>query len=186
MTKYKRYVDDSNQIAVVPPPGAKYDANTKTVVHEQVAQVEEEADDGRLARILKEIANDVQPGIIMEEDHPSQHTDGKMPILDMKVSINEEGFIVYQHFEKPVSSKKIMNVNSAQSMQCKKNVHVQEVVSRAGKSSKMSEHRLLLGVKCPQSFVEAIISHCTSFSASNQAFVPHFYPQIRIKDRFFF
>ena len=39
-------------------------------------------------------------------------------------------FIVYQHFEKPVSSKKIMNVNSAQSMQCKKNVHVQEVVRR--------------------------------------------------------
>ena len=39
-------------------------------------------------------------------------------------------FIVYQHFEKPVSSKKIMNVNSAQSMQCKKNIHVQEVVRR--------------------------------------------------------
>ena len=110
--------------------GAKYDANTKTVVQEQVAQVEEEADDSRLARILRQIANDVQPGIIMEEDHPSQHPDGKMPILDMSVSINEEGFIVYQHFEKPVSSKKIMNVNSAQSMQCKKNVHVQEVVRR--------------------------------------------------------
>ena len=77
---------------MVPPPGAKYDANTKTVVQEQVGQVEEEADDSRLARILRQIANDVQPGIIMEEDHPSQHPDGKMPILDMSVSINEEGF----------------------------------------------------------------------------------------------
>ena len=91
---------------MVPPPGAKYDAHTKTVVHEQVAQVEEEADDGRLARILIEIANDVQPGIIMEEDHPSRHTDGKMPILDMKVSINEEGFIVYQHFENQFHPRK--------------------------------------------------------------------------------
>ena len=27
---------------MVPPPGAKYDANTKTVVHDQVAQVEED------------------------------------------------------------------------------------------------------------------------------------------------
>ena len=24
---YARYVDDSNQVAIVPPPGAKYDAN---------------------------------------------------------------------------------------------------------------------------------------------------------------
>ena len=93
MKKYKRYVDDSNQVAVVPPPGARYDANTKTVVHEEVNQVEDEADDSRLARILREIANDVQPGIVMEEDNPSKHPDGKMPILDMKVSSTEEGFI---------------------------------------------------------------------------------------------
>ena len=26
---YERYVDDSNQVAIVPPPGTKYDANTK-------------------------------------------------------------------------------------------------------------------------------------------------------------
>ena len=55
-----------------------YDANTKRVVNN-----EEEADlrrgeekDSRLARVLRDIANDVQVGIELEEDHPSAHENG--------------------------------------------------------------------------------------------------------------
>jgi hypothetical protein len=52
--------------------------------------------------------------------------------------------------------------------------------SELEKVLKMSEHGLLFGAKCPQSFVvkSVIIPYLTSFSASNQSFVPHFYHQI--------
>ena len=137
MPLYKRYIDDSNQLGRVPPEGSMYDANTKRVVNN-----EEEADlrrgeekDSRLARVLREIANDVQVGIKLEEDHLSAHENGMMPILDMNVWVNEEGIIMYKHYEKKVSSRKVMHANSAQSASCKKSVHVQEVLRRVMNTS---------------------------------------------------
>ena len=67
----------------------------------------------------------------MEEDHPGRHVDKKMPILDMKVwTDSEEGTILYQHYQKPGSSKLVMHADSAQSSQCKKSVHTQEILRR--------------------------------------------------------
>ena len=39
-----------------------------------------ETDEQRTARIFKGIANQVQEGIIMEEDHPSRNSDRKLAI----------------------------------------------------------------------------------------------------------
>jgi hypothetical protein len=52
----------------------------------------------------------VMPGIIvMEEDTPSRNADGKLAILDMKVWIGGEDHILYQHYEKDVASKDVLN-----------------------------------------------------------------------------
>ena len=74
----------------------------------------------------------------MEGDWPSKNTDRKMPILDMKVWKDEEGYIVYQHYEKDVSRKTVLNSKSAHSAACKRGVHTQEVLRRLLNSS----HRL--------------------------------------------
>ena len=66
----------------------------------------------------------------MEGDWPSKNRDGKMPILDMKVWTDNEGTILYQHYEKAVSSKTVLNAKSAHSAACKRSVHTQEVVRR--------------------------------------------------------
>ena len=64
--------------------------------------------------MLKDIANDVLPDIQMEEDYPSKNSDGKMPILDMKVwQDSQEGFILFQQYQKPMASKKILHAMSA-------------------------------------------------------------------------
>ena len=84
MRLYGRYVDDSNQF-----PEARNADDTDEVI----------------AAELKEIANRMVDGIEMEEDVPSRHSDGKIPILDMKVLMDEDGQIKYQHYEKPVASK---------------------------------------------------------------------------------
>ena len=79
---------------------------------------------------LKEVANSVQNGIEMEEDLPSRNPDGKLPILDMEVWLDENNYVVYQHYEKPVASKQIMKEKSAQSSVCKRSVHVNEMMRR--------------------------------------------------------
>ena len=137
MPLYKRCIDDSDQLGRVPPEGSRYDAITKRIVNnEEEADLRRgEAKDSRLARVLREIANDVQVGIELEEDHPSAHENGMMPILDMNVWVNEEGVIMYKHYEKEVSSRKVMHANSAQSASCKKSVHVQEVLRRVMNTS---------------------------------------------------
>ena len=132
MRLYERYVDDSNQVAEVPPAGSKYDRERKKIIYDETElalRVGEEEED-RLTRILLDIANDVQEGIIMEVDQPSQNADRKLPILDMKVWIDQDHFIVYQHFEKPVTTRRVLAAQSAQATSCKRSVHVRELVRR--------------------------------------------------------
>ena len=62
---YERYVDDSNQVAVVPPTGARYDVTIKKVIIDDNPGDTDMNDDERTARIMTDIANDVVPGIIM-------------------------------------------------------------------------------------------------------------------------
>ena len=54
---YERYVDDSNQVVIVPPPGAKYESDKKKVT----------------ARIMTDITNSVMPCVTMEYDVPSRN-----------------------------------------------------------------------------------------------------------------
>ena len=72
MPLYKQCIDDSNQIGKVPPEGSKYNVETKRIEIDQ-----NEADlrrgehlDTRLARVIKDIANDIQTGIELEETIP--------------------------------------------------------------------------------------------------------------------
>ena len=132
MRLYMRYIDDSNQVAETPPAGSRYDKVTGKIVHDEdeLQGRLDEKDDARTARILREIANCVMEGIEMEGDYPSNNQSGKLPILDMRVWINQEGYLLYEHYEKPMSSKRVMHSQSAQSGTCKKSVHVQEILRR--------------------------------------------------------
>ena len=128
---YERYVDDSNQVAVVPPPGARYDPGCGKVIIDDSLIDEEECEDERTARVLTDIANTVMPGIVMECDVPSRNEDQKMAILDMKVWIEKrDGNILFQHYEKPTASQSILHAKSAQSVSCRHSVHTQEILRR--------------------------------------------------------
>ena len=58
----------------------------------------------------------------MEADWISKNRDGKMPILDMKVWTSDEGTLLYQHYEKDVSSKTVLNAKSAHYAACNRGV----------------------------------------------------------------
>ena len=53
---------------------------------------------------MQNLANSIYPGMIeMTVDYPSNYTDNKMPMLDLKVWTNEEGIILHEFYIKPVS-----------------------------------------------------------------------------------
>ena len=137
MKLYERYVDDSNQVAEVPPHGTKLDRETmKIVMDPNKGQEDEKEDDERLAEVLKDIANSIMPCIQMEADWPSKNEDGKLPILDLKVWTSNSGNILYTHYEKPMASKSILHTKSAHTESCKRSVHTQEVLRRIMNCSK--------------------------------------------------
>ena len=127
---YERYVDDSNQIGKVPPEGAKYDKERKKIIIDPDQQEDNSQPDERLARVLLGIANDIMTCVQMEADWPTKNTDKRLPILGMKVWTNQDGDVMYTHYEKPVSSKTVLNSKSAHSSGCKRSVHTQEILRR--------------------------------------------------------
>ena len=114
MMMFGWYVDDVNQIA-------KCDDGTSPA--------------DLIARLL-EIANSIEPGIEMEVDSCDNHSDKKIPILDMKCWIDEDGDALYQHYEKAVSTKLVISSRSAHSSNCKRSVHISELVRRMSNFSR--------------------------------------------------
>ena len=57
----------------------------------------------------------------------------------MKTWRDKEGTIMYQHYEKQVSSKTVLHAESAHSAACKRSVHTQEVLRRLMNSSRLLE-----------------------------------------------
>ena len=60
---------------------------------------------------------------------PSRHGDKKLPILDIKVHIRL-GVILYEHYEKDVSTELVIAERSAHSSGSKRSVHISELVRR--------------------------------------------------------
>ena len=74
MMMYERYVDDSDQTAVVPPPGAVFNAQSKKVEVDENLAINDDNEEARLARVLKCIANDVNNRVIvMVVDYPTKN-----------------------------------------------------------------------------------------------------------------
>ena len=61
---------------------------------------------------------------------PSGREEGKIPILDLKCWLDEEGIIRFEHYEKLMASKLLLSANSALPKKQKRNIHINECVRR--------------------------------------------------------
>ena len=68
--------------------------------------------------------------IQMEEDVPSNHDGGKIPILDLKCWMEVDGEKRFQHFEKPMAIKLVLSASSALPAKQKRNIYTNECVRR--------------------------------------------------------
>ena len=128
----KRYVDDLNTVVIGVKPGTRYSAaeDKLEVVEDQIEGDEEKEGDEITMNLFGEIANSVEPSIKVEIDFPSKYDDKMMPILDMKMAINEEQEIEYMFYRKPQSNKFKMMARSALPDKVKRSTLTNEALRR--------------------------------------------------------
>ena len=91
------------------------------------------ADDERTMKVIQSVASYIHPSIKLTNDYPSIHEDGKVPMLDVKMWIETvEGrrVVLYEHYEKEMATKAVVNAKSALPMQTKRTVLTQEMLRR--------------------------------------------------------
>ena len=127
---YKRYVDDQFGKHQPTPPGWRWDPVGHTPVHSQQALHEDRGkeDDERTMTLLQNVANSINPRIQMTVDFPSANADNKMPVLDFKCWVDDEGTVMYEFYRKSMCPQSTIYAESALSWRTKRTVHTQEGV----------------------------------------------------------
>ena len=128
---YKRYVDDVNIIMVAPNAGLDY-IDGRVVVNEERRSISE---DENGMTLLKKVGDSIHKSIQLEADYPSRHEDHKLPLLDIKMWVEEqqddentERVVLHEYYAKDVSSKVVVHAESAMPGTTKRTVLTQEAL----------------------------------------------------------
>ena len=107
---------------VAPDSRAKFiveDGKAKLVIDRNNEPTKSKEENG--ITLLKEIGNSIHESIQLEADYPELHTDKKLPLLDIKMWIEEQrneddrpvNIVMYEFYTKQVSSKAVIHEKSA-------------------------------------------------------------------------
>ena len=115
VTLYKRFVDDSNIKAVAIDLNKNRDPQRKRLIN--VEPVDDPIPtDKHTALVVQQIANSVTSMLRFTADFPSNHQNGKMPVLDicMWTTETESGTLSsYELYSKPMANAVSISANSA-------------------------------------------------------------------------
>jgi hypothetical protein len=78
--------------------------------------------------VVQKIANSINPMIKLTVDTPCNYDDGKLPVLDVKVDVNEDedNRIDFEFYEKPTKNPRVILASSALSHSQKRSILTQE------------------------------------------------------------
>ena len=95
-------------------------------------QDEAKSDEEITMEVVKVIAESVDEMIKFEVDLPSNHQNGKIPMLDVQANVNkeEQNRLDFEFFEKPSKNKFVILSNSAISSKQKRTILTQECLRR--------------------------------------------------------
>ena len=131
MKLHERYTDDTNVATKQTEKGARYDGENIVITDETRDEDEGVPDDERTMKFLQAVANSIHPSIRMTIDYPSRYVEGKVPMLDVRMWIEMiEGvyLILYEHYEKEMTTKAVIHASSAIPYKVKRTVLTQEVL----------------------------------------------------------
>ena len=100
------------------PPGTRVVYGKLSILEEYVQEDALVPADLRTAVVLKTIANQTSPMILMKEDVSSNHSYGTLPILDLEVWVSGQK-VFHRFYKKPISSRKVVHARSALSISVK-------------------------------------------------------------------
>ena len=88
--------------------------------------------------LMQEIGESLDPSIKLTIDVPTNYTDGKMPVLDITVNVNESenSRIDFEFYEKPTKNPKLLLSNSALNESSKRTILTQECLRRIRNTKK--------------------------------------------------
>ena len=144
-----RFKDDLNLMTKALPLGSRYDPKNKELQFTNPSlkcfanfssQSEREIYETKNAEIitfyiLSQIANDIDSMISFTYDVPSNYEPKMVPILDLNVYLNQDGYIMHGFYEKPINSNLVILANSALSFKVKRTVFTQECLRRLRNTS---------------------------------------------------
>ena len=128
---YSRYVDDINIVCKMtsPEPGRKESDET-------------------IMKHIQRTANSIHKSIKVTIDYPSNHDNGRMPVLDLEqwigqVKVNNvtRNQILHSHYMKTIASRSLINKNSAISQDAKINILVADLVRIMRNVSQQCENK---------------------------------------------
>ena len=131
----KVYVDDTALVSTSIERGWRYDKCEGKMVWSQDCADEDVdvASDVRTAKFMVDVANSLDDDIQMTFDCPSLNADGKMPVLDLKMWMDDKDgvkVVKYSFYEKPMAAKVTVLKESALSWRVKKMALSGEVCRR--------------------------------------------------------
>ena len=126
----KIYVDDHIGTYLAQPPVTRWLHDFSALIIDP-SKVEEDSlipKDARTMRLVRELANSINPWIRMVEDCPSKNPGGEMPVLDLQCWVDPDGFLRWEHFRKPMANIQVPLAVSALPDKIKRTSHSQEGV----------------------------------------------------------
>ena len=129
---YSRFKDDIALALERIMKGSKL-VDGKLVIDDQKQKEDENKTDEKVTmEIIQEIANGIDPMIKVTIDTPCNYDDRQLPILDVKVRVNQEveNRIDFEFFEKPTKNPKVILADSALSSSSKRTILTQECLRR--------------------------------------------------------
>ena len=127
---YKRYVDDVTTAVTGLDPGVRFE-DTKMIIKQELVEEDRRTKaDKRTMVELAKIAGTVYQCLDFTSDCPSTQGEGKVPVLDLKLYIGDQGVIKHEFYEKPATCRLVIPEKSAHSWKMKVAVMVEEGLRR--------------------------------------------------------
>ena len=125
----KIYVDDCNLAMEALPLGSRLVDGEVKIIEEEIDKDKDIPDDIRTSNIIVDIANSICHFIKLTVDSPSRNETGWMPLLDLKVQV-QQNQIFYEFYKKKVSNPLLMLNQSAMPSKVKRASLTQEALRR--------------------------------------------------------
>ena len=81
--------------------------------------------DLRTLSIIRDVSNQLDTDIQLTIDVPSLNANGKLPVLDLEISM-VQNFVKFEFYKKPISNPRVILYNSAISRRIKRDTLLQE------------------------------------------------------------